>query len=297
MKVVVARMWYKLSKEAYFGLLHITQTFPNIDFEFHLIINLDEYKDEYTKRIFELGLNLTLYTKKQMTDFLKQSFNTSDDFIKNIPNFIHFYHIIIGWYLRKTKNINYFISYEYDVVFNSLELDELENCLVNNIPFGIIEPKHAGCDKGNLNQFNAIFRTNFLIDIQKNNPSLLGINAGFQGINAKIFDSFPTQQEFEILMSCFDFLPFIDENGNQRVTGYHQTIFETQEQSFYGIFNQAVSDNFKLLSPFEYYFDTIWDEVPQTIENALNSKVLHFTGHKKSKIWYDFMDNYLKNIQ
>ena len=118
--------------------------------------------------------------------------------------------------------------------------------------------------------------------IRKNNPNLLGINAGFQGVNLRLFDEFLSTSGFDSMMSIFDFTGIYNEDGTEK-WGWERTVFDTQEQSFYGIMNQVVSNEFTILDPTMYFFFPCWDDMEGYVEQAMKSKVLHFTGHVKSK--------------
>jgi hypothetical protein len=288
--IVVARMWYKLGKEAYFGLKHISETFPEINFNFHLIINEYEYEDEYTSKIKDLNLNLTLYKKEFFQDYLKSQYNIEDTFVESMINLPHIYHILIGHYLKRVKMVNYMLTYEYDVVFPCSDIEDLRNCLLNKIPFGITEPHNPMCDKSIFQSLCSLFN----YDLRNNIPNIhKGINAGFQGINLNLFNEFLSESNFKSLLNIFDIEPLINKDGSPRLEGWNQTLFETQEQSFYSLLNQLYSDDFKILNEQDYYFWPCWDGNNEFVEKSLKSKVLHFTGHQKSIEWYKFMDKYL----
>ncbi|CAB4138533.1 hypothetical protein UFOVP331_93 [uncultured Caudovirales phage] len=293
-KLTVGRMWYQKGREAYFGLKHLTESFPNIEFDIHLIINDYDYIDEYTNKIDDLNLNITFYKKDFFKEYLQKHYLLTKENVDNIINLPHFYHMVIGHYLRRVHLIDYMLTYEYDVVFKDTNLKELEHCLENKIPFGINEPHNIGCDKGLYQSLSTLFQTDLRQEnISLVNPEFLGINAGFQGINLGLFDEFLSVSSFTTLLSIFDFKPLINEDGTKRLEGWNQTMYETQEQSFYSLLNQTYSKNYTILNPQEYYFWPCWDENPEFVEKSLQSKVLHFTGHKKSKEWYKFMDEFL----
>jgi hypothetical protein len=292
--VTVARMWYKLGKEAYFGLKHLTETFPEIEFDFHLIINEYDYKDEYTDKIKDLKINLTLYRKEFFIDYLKLEYSIDDNYLVSMINLPHIYHILIGHYLKRVKLVDYMISYEYDVVFPNKDITELRDCLIHKIPFGIIEPHNPMCDKSIFQQLCNLFGTDLRGSIRNIDK---GINAGFQGINLKLFNEFLSQSNFKSLLDIFDTKSLVNEDGTKRLEGWDQTLFETQEQSFYSLLNQIYSYNFKILNIDQYYFWPCWDGNTEFVQKSLKSKVLHFTGHQKSVEWYRFMDNYLQHEQ
>ena len=74
-----------------------------------------------------------------------------------------------------------------------------------------------------------------------------------------------------------------------------RTIFDTQEQSFYGLLNQIYSTSYKILDQNKYYFHPCWDDFPGYVEKAMESKIIHFTGHIKSKKMFEIIENRILN--
>lgn len=276
--IAVARLWHKKGKYEYFGLRQLVTAFPDMSFDFHIVLDQYDYHDEWTDRIDALNLNICYYSKQDMQSYYKICTETEYDLTK----FIHFYHIIIGHYLRRVKLYDYMLTYEYDVIFNDTELDEIKQCLLQKIPFGVTEPENANCDKALFQSLSNLFQQDLLVLMRKNNPNLLGINAGFQGVNLRLFDEFLSTSGFDSMMSIFDFTGIYNEDGSEK-WGWERTVFDTQEQSFYSIMNQVVSNNFSVLNPDIYFFFPCWDDMEGYVERAMKSKVLHFTGHVKSK--------------
>jgi len=141
---------------------------------------------------------------------------------------------------------------------------------------------NSNCDKALFQSLCNIFQQDLSGFIKINNPNLLGINAGFQGVNLSLFDEFLSRSGFESMLSIFDFTGIYKDDGSEK-WGWERTIFDTQEQSFYSIMNQINSSNYTVLDPEVYFFFPCWDDMEGYVEKALQSKVLHFTGHVKSK--------------
>jgi hypothetical protein len=288
--IAVARLWHRRGKYEYFGLKQLIDTFPTISFDFHIVLDQDLYEDEWTSKISDLNLNIVYYTKDQLKEYVA-SYLGGDQY--DLTKFIHFYHIAIGHYLRRVHLYDYMLTYEYDVIFNSKELPEVEECLVNKIPFGISEPLNQNCDKALYNQLCQIFQTNLIDNLTKVNSTLAGVNAGFQGVNLRMFDEFLSQSGFNAMMSLFDFSGTHKEDGTEK-WGVERTVYDTQEQSFYGLLNQVHSPNYKVLDQTNYFFHPCWDDFPGYVEKALESKVVHFTGHIKSKKMFELIEDKLK---
>ena len=197
--IPVARLWHKKGKLEYYTMFQLQKHFPDINFEFHIILDQPDYKDEWSEKIDTLPYKCVWYSKEDMTNYLINSGYGDNDLIHKIPNFIHFYHILINHYIRRVYSYDYVLNIEYDVIFNSDDLTQLKTCLNEKIPFGITEPANPGCDKALAQQISNLFQQNIV------KYPTTGINAGFQGIGLAIFDEFLNPSTFNLLLSCFDF--------------------------------------------------------------------------------------------
>jgi hypothetical protein len=280
--IPVARLWHKKSKLEYHTILQLQKYFPDLEFEYHIVLDQFDYKDEWSKKIDELSVKTFWYSKEDMHNYLKNSGYGDNDLISQIPNFVHFYHILINHYIRRTYSYNYSLMIEYDVIFNSNSLEQLQKCLENQIPFGIIEPANSGCDKALAKQLSELFQEN----IVKYNQ--IGINAGFKGLNLKVFDEFLNPTTFNMLLNIFDFSGIYNEDGSEK-TGWTRTIIDTQEQSFHSLMN-ALSPNYELLDPKDYYVFPYWVDM----NYLMKSKVIHFIGHEKPEAMTNIIDDKLK---
>jgi len=281
-KIPVARLWHKKGKLEYYTILQLIEHFPKLDFEFYIVLDQYEYEDEWSKKIDNLPVSCFWYSKEDMHSYLRNCGYGDDSLISKIPNFVHFYHILINHYIRRIYNYEYSLMIEYDVLFNSEDLTQLEELLTNKIPFGITEPANPGCDKALAQQLSQIFDQNIV-----KYPNI-GINAGFKGLNLKIFDEFLNPSTFNILLTIFDFSGIYDKDGNEK-TGWERTLIDTQEQSFHSLMN-ALSPDYQLLDPNQYYVFPYWVDM----KHLMKSKVLHFIGHEKPQEMFDLIDKKLK---
>lgn len=287
-KVVVGRLWHKKGQAEYYSIKQLIDKFPGVEFDFHIILDKHDHKDEWSKKIDSLLVDQTYYSKQFMEDYFKTAYPQLSYLTESFSKFIHFYHILIGHYLRRVLLEDYMITMEYDVIFNG-DISELVETVKNKIPFGVVEPQNSGCDKALLNPLSSLYQTNLLELIYDNNPNYLGINAGFQGINLKLFDEFLSQSNLSTLLSVFDFDGIYKEDGTEK-WGQERTVFDTQEQSFYSIMNQIHSSNFKLMPVDKYFFWPCWEDFEGYIDKAMESKVVHFTGHKKAQKLFDIIN-------
>lgn len=279
--IPIARLWHKKGKLEYHTMIQLLKYFPDLEFEYHIVLDQFDYKDEWSEKIDNLPVKSFWYSKEDMHNYLKNSNYGNEDLISQIPNFIHFYHILINHYIRRVYSYDYSLMIEYDVIFNDDSLDQLKNCLENKIPFGIIEPANPGCDKALAEQISKLFNQNLVKYPQ------IGINAGFKGLNLRVFDEFLNPSTFNLLLSIFDFSGIYDEEGKEK-TGWTRTIIDTQEQSFHSLMN-ALSPNYELLDPQNYYVFPYWVDMDYLME----SKVIHFIGHEKPQAMMDIIDTKL----
>jgi hypothetical protein len=284
MKIPVARLWHKKGKLEYYTMFQLHKYFPEIEFEFHVILDQPDFEDEWSKKIDSLPYRCYWYTKDDMKNYLKNSGYGTEKLISDIPNFIHFYHILINHYIRRVFSYDYVLNIEYDVLFNSDDLTQLKGFFKTKTPFSIIEPANPGCDKALAQSLSELFQQ----DVVKY-PNI-GINAGFQGIDLKIFDEFLNPTTFNLLLNCFDFSGIYNGDGTEK-TGWTRTILDTQEQSFHSLMN-AISPNHQLLNPEEYYVFPYWVD----IEYLKKSKIIHFIGHEKPKEMFEMINKNLENL-
>lgn len=277
-KVPVARLWHKKGKLEYFTMLQLNEYFPNLEFEYHIVLDQPDFKDEWSEKIDCLPNKCKWYSKEDMHHYLRNCGYGNEELISKIPNFVHFYHILINHYIRRSLGYDYSLMIEYDVIFNSKDLSQLEEFLTNQIPFGIIEPANPGCDKALAQQLSNIFNQNIVKFPE------LGINAGFKGLNLKVFDEFLNPSTFNMLLNIFDFSGIYNQDGTEK-SGWERTIIDTQEQSFHSLMN-ALSPDYQLLEPRDYYVFPYWVDM----DHLMKSKVVHFIGHEKPQKMLDIVD-------
>jgi hypothetical protein len=280
--IPITRLWHKKGKLEYFTMFQLQKYFPKIKFEYHIVLDQFDYKDEWSKKIDSLPVKCFWYSKKDMHNYLKNSGYGNNDLISQIPNFVHFYHILINHYIRRIYSYDYSLMIEYDVIFNNDSLEQLQKCLENKIPFGIVEPANPGCDKALAKQLSELFQENIVKYPQT------GINAGFKGLNLQVFDEFLNPSTFNMLLDIFDFSGIYNEDGSEK-TGWERTTIDTQEQSFHSLMN-ALSSNYELLDPKDYYVFPYWVDM----DYLMKSKVIHFIGHEKPQKMIDIIDLKLK---
>jgi hypothetical protein len=287
--VAIARLWHRKGKLEYFCIKQLLEYFPDIEFDWHIVLHSPEYTDEWSEKIDKLPISITWYSTTDMLNYLKECDYVNDEIVDKVPNFVHFYHIIIFHYLRRVFRYEYALAYEYDIIFNSYELSELKDCIENKIPFGISEPANPGCDKALYQELSTLFQA----DILAGNPyANIGVNAGFQGMNLKLFDNFLNTNTFRDLITCFNFSGIYDEKGDEK-QGWERTIIDTQEQSFHSLLNRVCSVNYKLLSPKQYYFYPSY----LSLEEMYKSKVLHYFGHTKPEEMLNTIETKLKQYE
>lgn len=286
--IAVARLWYRKGREEYFSIKQLLEKFPNVPFDFHVVLSEYEHHDEWSDKIDQLNINVKYYSKEDMDSYFTKAYPGLSNLVESFPKFIHFYHILIGHYLCRVLLYDYMLTYEYDIIFNG-DISDLVEIVKNKIPFGIVEPQNSNCDKALLEPLCNIYQLNLLQLMSNNNPSFSGINAGFQGVNLRLFDDFLSSSNLESILKIFDFGGIYKEDGTEK-WGMERTVFDTQEQSFYSIMNQIHSSNFKVMPVEDYFFWPCWEDFEGYIDKAMESKVVHFTGHKKAQRLFDIIN-------
>ena len=87
--------------------------------------------------------------------------------------------------------------------------------IIQQVPILIEEPMNANCDKCMLEPLNNLYDQQLLPVYLSRNPLYKGFNAGFQGIHLSIFDDFIDKNNFNELISLFDFTSIFDKSGKE----------------------------------------------------------------------------------
>ena len=146
--IAVGRLWHKRGKYEYFCARQLLETFPNLHFEFHIVLHDYEHRDEWTEKIESLdnkNVDFNWYSLSDMNNFMKDSGYVIDGditkFVESKGHHMQFYHILIGLYLAK-KGYKYMLTYEYDILFNEdRDISELREYLENKMEIALKERK------------------------------------------------------------------------------------------------------------------------------------------------------------
>lgn len=290
--IIVSRMWHRRGKNEFFSVKQLIEMIPDVPFEFHSVLDDFNYKDEWSDKIDEVCHGrIKYYSKDDMISYVRNFYGMTEEFTNSFVNFPHFFHILIGHYLRRVYGHEYMLTYEYDIIFNKdKDISDLKNIIRDKIPFGICEPQNSNCDKALFVKLSELFQQDLRPFISAVNPNFLGFNAGFQGINLKLFDELLSVSSFNDLISVFDFSGIFTKDGVEK-WGTERTIIDTQEQSFYSIMNQIYSNNFVIMDTDKYFFKPCWEDFDGYVEAAMESAVIHFTGHNKAKKLFDIIES------
>lgn len=316
----ILSMFRNKNKQSFFAIhqLYIkTKEYDkNINVNFHIIwdknTELNGYDQEYSDLIDNMFKdNIVSYDRQFLKSYAKKYYNVSDEKLDRFDNFYLIYRIILGHYLRRVKLLDNFIILDDDILIN-YDLHDIIYYTLNNISFLIAEPMNTNCDKGLFNSLSDIYdRTQFVEKYRERNAPMLGFNAGFQGIDASIFDDFLSTANFYQLLSLFDYSSTKNPDGTE-FFGPRRFMLDTQEQSFFSCMNICKSKNDPvIMNPNEYFVIPNWGthpvfgEINYNDENqgwtfALRSKIVHFIGHTmgkgKPKVFLNRVDEYLKNL-
>jgi hypothetical protein len=311
-KLIISDMYRARNKFAFFAIHQAITKLNEFDIEFHIIWDDPNYEDEWTKKINDLDCKLISYTKEKLDDYCRE-LGIKEDRIGCFDKFKAIYFIIHSHYLKYKSISNYYLIYDDDIILKD-EIKEFKYCLENEIPCLISEPMNANCDKVLANHIFNMYGGNIAYELYKQrNPYQYGFNAGIQGICLDIYDDFLSHENFEYLLSIFDYSGIFDKDGKE-ITGAQRTMIDTQQQSFFGIMNVIKSKKDPIiLDPKDYYIIPNWGwspvhgELDHTDENEgwganMKSKIVHFIGHTvfegkyygKAKAYYKLVDEYLE---
>lgn len=309
-RLVIANMYRAKNKTAFFAIHQAINKLPEFDIEFHIIWDDEAYEDEWTNKINDLDCKITSYTKEMLNNYCRE-YGVSESKIKEFDNFKAIYFILHGHFLKKHKVTDYYLIYDDDIVFNG-DLSEFKNCLSEEIPCLLSEPLNASCDKSLANVLFDLYENSFPY-YQQCNPTMLGFNAGIQGISLDMYEDFLDLDYFLLLLNLFNYNGIYDSNGKE-ITGPERSMIDTQQQSFFGIMNIIRSKKKPvILNPLEYFvcpnwgYHTVFGNIDSENEFGgwninMKSKIIHFIGHTvfegiyygKPKMYHELVDKYLK---
>lgn len=304
------------NKQSFFALHQIQSKiknlYPELKIEFHILwdssdneLNLKN-ENKWESLIDSKIENLYSYDKEFFNNYVKEFYDI--DYSDNFLRWKAIYFIIMAHYLRRVKLEHYYLIYDDDILIND-DFKFITDLLISKTPFGITEPMNSNCDKVMFNKLISLYGQDFQYHYFHKNPSASGLNAGFQGIDLSIYDNFLSADRFKVLLDLFEYKSVYDQNGKE-IWGDERFVIDTQQQSFFGLMNTAVSKKqIHILDPAKYYVIPNWGSHPNYGElnpedefggwgAAMNSKITHFIGHTlgkgKPKQFLDRVDDYLK---
>lgn len=318
-KIVIADMYRYKGKQSFFALHQIYSKIksyrPDVDVEFHIlwdnnIENAESDREYWEELIDTYGFNIVSYDKQFFSDYIVSAYDIDREEIDiRLKIFPPLYHILMGHYFRRVMLFDYYLIYDDDILIN-YDFKDVIDAILDKRPVLITEPYHHNCDKSMFQTLRSIFGVDFVNTYLQKNPNQYGFNAGFQGMDLRMYDEFISASGFVTLLNMFNYSPVFDENGNQLIHGYDRTIIETQQQSFFSLMNIAASKNeLYILDPKTTYvapnfgYCELHGEIRQDDGYngwgvCLKSNISHFIGHAeggmKPKEFLDRVEEYLK---
>lgn len=275
--ITVARSWREFDKQQFVAISELIRVFSNRDLNIHININ-GKINESLFQRL-NLGLpsnvKLHFYSNEFLNDVAKQYG------IQDTSKFIEWewiYHILLYYHLA-SKNVDYILTYDDDILFKTSSLGEVTHCIDHGIPFSIVD-QHYDADKCMMGKLcetlGSWVADEYFACYSNNMPS----NSGFMGFSTKIFEPF---QSLSQIVSLFEFKKW--DHKTMQGSSYDQYKILLQEQSFLGIMSRAISNRTHIvLGRDEGYFIT---SDPKEITT---SKVSHYVGTLK------YEEPYLKTI-
>jgi hypothetical protein len=319
-EINVLSMFRNKNKTSYFAIHQFVETVKSVDktvaVNFHIIWDdnqeLGGSDDQYKNLIdSQFGSCITSYDRTFLKQYAKQAYKISDEQIIPFDNFYLIYRVLLGHYLRRVKMVDYFVILDDDIIING-DVSEVIQHILNKRPVLISEPMNMNCDKALFNSISQLYDARTFGEIYTaRNPKYQGCNAGFQGVEASIFDDFLAPGYFLHLLSLFDYTSTKNPDGTE-FFGPKRFLLDTQEQSFFSLLNICRSVATPIILPDSEYFvipnwgtHPVFGEIDYKDENegwtfALRSKIIHFIGHTqgkgKPKQFLDRVDAYLKRV-
>jgi hypothetical protein len=319
-KIVIANAYRYKGKQAFFAMHQIQSKIkeykPDVEIEFHIMWDNNFENAESDRQYWETLLersdfNITSYDKQFFADYVVSAYDIeSNEIEKRLKRFFPLYHVLIGHYLRRVLLFDYYLIYDDDILIN-YDFKDVIDAILEKKPVLITEPYHPSCDKSMGDVITNMFGQPFVEKYLTRNPNRYGFNAGFQGIDLRIYDEFISNSGFRTMLNMFDYSQTFDENGNQLIHGYDRTKIETQQQSFFGLLNVVMAKNDPyILDPKTTYIAPTFGncELHGEIRSddgyngwgmCLKSKISHFIGHTegrgKPKEFLDRVNLYLTN--
>lgn len=317
-KIVIANAYRCKSKQTFFALHQIHSKIksykPDVDIEFHILwddnpdVSMKNLK-KWEKLIDNYGFNIVSYDKQFFVDYTKTAYDIDEEQMKSaLDVFFPLYHILLPHYLRRVKMYDYYLIYDDDILIN-YDFRDVINAILEKKPVLLSEPFNPNCDKALGQKFTDILGESFIEAYLQKNPNKYGFNAGFQGIDLRMYDSFLSKAGFVSMLNLFDYRPIFDADGNAVVHGNERMQLETQQQSFFGLLNVVMSKNdLYILDPSTTYvapnfgYSDLHGEIdPNDGLNGwsicLKSKIAHFIGltegRGKPKEFLSKVDEYL----
>jgi hypothetical protein len=262
-KIVIANAYRYKGKQSFFAMHQIQSKIkeyrPDVEVEFHIMWDNNFENAEHDRMYWEnlintSGFNIVSYDKQFFSDYVVSAYDLERDEInKRLKKFFPLYHVLMGHYLRRVMLFDYYLIYDDDILIN-YDFKDVIDAMLEKKPVMITEPYHMNCDKSMVDVFKKEFGIQFVQKYLEKNPNQYGFNAGFQGIDLRMYDEFISASGFISLLNMFNYSQVFDENGNQLLHGYDRTIIETQQQSFFGLMNTVMSKNeLHILDPKKKY--------------------------------------------
>jgi len=319
-RIVIANMMRYKNRQSYFAMHQILKKihslYENYEVVFYILwdgkleisednINWEEKTDQLLN---SYNVKLISFTKDFIKSYYKENYDISFDDLKVELAFVGFYIFILFHYIRSVCKEEYCLIYDDDIILNCDMKFILDN-IIQQVPILIEEPMNANCDKCMLEPLNNLYDQQLLPVYLSRNPLYKGFNAGFQGIHLSIFDDFIDKNNFNELISLFDFTSIFDKSGKEYF-GPRRFIIDTQQQSFFSTLNICNRITYPiLLDSMEYFIIPNWGYHPrfgkldpndenEGWDEAMKSKIIHFIGHTrgkgKPKPFLNYVDKYLK---
>lgn len=284
-EIHIARSWRKFDKAGFVAIYGLFERLGHYKLNFHLAIEPENIQAKVflplKKHLEKHGHSIRIYKQDTLKKYAN-SLGVPENNMERFKEWQWIYHILLYHRLYFKNNIDYILTLDDDIIFNEKDINVIESCCVNKVPFSIAD-QHVDGDKCMMGKLCDYFG-GWVSDSYWRRPgNTFSGNSGFMGINNAIWSLFGSD-EVNNLMDMFTYQEW-DHKKHTEGAAYDQYRILLQEQSFLSILNRALNNNHIVLTKKDGYI------IGSTIKETQQSRVEHYVSTQKYNIAYDYKVN------
>lgn len=286
--LVVARSWREFKKQQFVALCELDNKFQDHKFDIHININEEidyELLNQLEDYLLERGHVLTIYQDIDLDKYALEK-GATETKLEQFKNWKWIYHLLLYHKLNE-EGVEYLLTYDDDIFFNEKPIGELLYLLDNKVPFACAD-QYNDSDKCMMGKLCIEFGYEINDEYYANTSAMYSTNSGFMGINNNIFKKFKKPNDFNRMLSLFEYRKW--DHQTMHNLGYDDYKILLQEQSFLGILNRVFSNRtHRVLDSKDEYI------ISSDLEQIKKSKIEHYVSVSKYSEYY--LDKLEKKFQ